>query len=344
MKKRTLIDNLLAFILLFFTLSSCSKPKQEQSEKIRCEQSIKQLEVKVYDLNNLMEYDSSLLLIHQMQECKKLTPEEYFKTEIIKSLTYKRLFDYTKVFQCLNKAQAFANKTTNKNYYLNQVKCEQAYAYFDITRYEIAESLMRELEKDDFFGINAENQAKIIMQIGYLHFKDKNYFAANKILDSALLLLEKSCPRDLPMIYGKKIELYGETKELEKMHQSFEKGIQYADSFKIEKYRIYLFDLLWKSHAKNKNYKEAFATIKSYDSLNTIYDKQMHLDHLYSLERKFNLNKKENALMHAQHTISKQKSYVTILVLCFILFIVLLISIFLFNTRQKIIKERKMQK
>ena len=51
--------------------------------------------------------------------------------------------------------------------------------------------------------------------------------------------MKKSSPCDLPMIYGKKIELYGATSNNEKMMYSYNKSIRIAGSCKILKYNLY---------------------------------------------------------------------------------------------------------
>lgn len=331
-------------ILCLTLLFSCStKNELPKKNNTICSLSIEEIEEKVYELNNLQEYDSSVFYLNTFLTCS-INQDEIHQSYIVLSLTYKRLFDYPKVLECLDNAETHAPYCSNPRKAMNQVICEKAYANFDIQEYNKADSLMTILSLEKFQGINLEHQAKIKMQLSYLMFLQEKYREAEIGYDDAIENLAKAQARDLPMIYGKKIELYSKTKQFDKLLESYNKGINYADSFKIDKYRLYLTDLLWKAYYEHQDFKNAFLKLHSYDSLHTLYNQKQHLDLLYSLEKKYNLNKKEQQLVKAQHTISRQNTIATILILVFVLAGLIVISIFLYNAKQKSVKEKNLQK
>ena len=199
--------------------------------------SVKDLGQKTFELNNRFLYDSSLIILNQRLTNSESTEDDKFYCCLYKSYTYKRLFDYPSTHKYLDEAYTHALLSEHKDKYIAIIRSERAYAYFDVQAYKKADSIMHILANNRYAYIDSASIARLQMQKGYLLFLEKKYTAAEKTYDQAIAIMQKTTAYDLPMILGKKIELYGAMNALDKMKMTYNMAMQYADSFKIYKYQ-----------------------------------------------------------------------------------------------------------
>ena len=255
-------------VLLLVLLSSYYTNAQIKSLKvIRLENAVQQF-------NNNNEYELSFKKIIEFLNSKDITNEDAYYGNLFLADTYKRIYDYNNVLVYLDKVQSFAEKiTVNKPYYLDNSKCQKAFALFDIQHYKEADSLMEILAKTNYVNINARAQSILLMQKAYLYYLDKNYNEAEKQYDFAIAQMKSSSPCDLPIIYGKKIALYGAMNNRKKINECYILGLKYADSCKIIKYNLYLAEMMRNTHKDLlKDYKTAYFYFDKYDSIYTIFN------------------------------------------------------------------------
>lgn len=304
-------------------------------------QELAVLERKVYELNNKARYETSVTLLHKFLKRASIQPEEAFYGNLFLSYTYKRLYNYDAVFSCLEKAKLQALKTKNQPLYLSNYYCEKAFALFDVSRYREADSLMRILEKDDFKYLNAENQAKIIMQQAYLLFLAKKYAKAQILYDKALLKLEKASSCDCPMVLGKQIQLYAEMGNRKKMEESFRRSIDIADSCHIIKYKIYTVEMMKEAAKGMKDYKGALDYFDQFLKLSDEYKAKENIDKISELEAKYNAHEKEQQLALNQQTISASNRLIVLLITLIVLAILITMLWFTIQRRKKIERNRE---
>lgn len=268
------------FLSLFFILwANTSLHAQSQA--------VLDLEKRVYGLNNAFKYDSSQIEIQNFLQKKDISNEDKYYAYLYLSYTYKRLFDYESTLYNLDKALAFGLLTPRKAYFNANIICQKALALFDISRYHEADSLMQLLAKNKYQHLNEEYQSKIIMQEAYLLYLGKKYLKSEQKYDVALALMQKASPCDLPMIYGKKIELYGKMQQKSNLMNAYNLSLACADSCHIVKYAIYTQEMYFKVLKEEGEYQKALAIRESYDSLNNLYNKQEHLDKLTQLDKQY---------------------------------------------------------
>lgn len=303
--------------------------------------SVTLLEKKVYELNNKAEYESSLKNILDFLNAKPISNEDAYYGNLFLSETYKRIFDYNNVLLYLNKAENFAKKiSTNKQYYLDNLTCQKAFALFDIQHYDEAKLAMQGLALNNYINLSSESQAMLLMQDGYLSYLDKNYSLAELQYDSAIRKMQPINPCDLPIIYGKKIALYGAMNNEAKMQLSYQQAVHYADSCHLTKYNLYAAEMIRNAYQKMNKYDLAFKYFTVYDSLNTIYNADGFKDKLQELKVKYETNKKEQAIFLNEQTIIGNKRLIALLITAIgtlILMIALYIAI---QRRKKLVKEK----
>jgi signal transduction histidine kinase len=254
------------------------------------------LEQQVYELNNQFKYDQSINLIREYLNKPNLSNEEYYYANLYLSYTHKRLFDYKNTLKYLDIALSYGKKTPRKDYFIANINYQKALALFDISQYKEADSIMQKISKNKYQYLDEEGQAKIMMQEAYLRYLNQDYDQANLIYDRAIDLLKVAKPCDLPMIYGKKIQLYGATKQDTALYNTYRTALRYADSCNVYKYTLYITEMMSIAFLKQGNYKNAYVYLCDFDSLKSIYDDKEHLDKIAELDAKYQISLKDYEL------------------------------------------------
>ena len=293
--------------------------------------AVLELEKKVYDYNNAFKYDSSQVAIQQFLSKESLTNEEAYYAYLYLSYTYKRLFDYRSTLYNLDQALKYGLQTDEKAFFTANILCQKALALFDTHRYIEADSLMKILNRSNYQYLNEEYQAKIIMQEAYLLFINRQYTLSETSYNRAIALLQKAAPCDLPMIYSKKIELYGAMQNDSLLYDAYHRALASADTCGIYKYTIYTIEMMYKTFARKKQYQEAYFFRNEYDSLNLYYQEQDYLGKLAELDKKYQSSLKDYTLT----TQRKQMFYLTGIALLLLAGLVLLAFLYAFLQQQR---------
>ena len=156
--------------------------------------------------NDALQYEKSIAVLTTIIADENASAFDKYYAFLLKSHTYKRLFNYPKTLEALNDAYEIGMESDKKEEVKNTILAEKSFVYFDNQDYEKASGLMTELAKANYKYVDLEDKSWIIMQEGYLFFLDKKYNKAEKKYDDAIALLSKYAPFQLPNIYGKKIE------------------------------------------------------------------------------------------------------------------------------------------
>ena len=138
-------------------------------------QNIEEIEKEVHTNNKRQKFEASISLITEHLDNTEINSYDVYKLYILKSHTYKSLFNYDKTLENLDIALKEGLKSNKKEEVIANVKAEKAFAYFDIQKYKEAATLMEELKNSNYNYLELETTAYIIMQDGYLDFLNKNY-------------------------------------------------------------------------------------------------------------------------------------------------------------------------
>lgn len=260
------------------------------------ENSIDTFHSSILENNRKGDFKKSIELITAFIQENKSDNYLLYKAYILKSYTHKGLFDYDQTFKDLELAYSYGVQSKNKEEVIANVYLEKAYAYFDIAKYKEAKGMMLHLKKTNYMHIDSADIAGMLMQEAYLEYLDKNYSKAEKIYDEAIVLMSKANPKNLPIIYGKKIQLYTATNQNDKLNEAFQLGLQSAKANKIIKYEVYMHEQIREKQMQNGNWKAAFYSYKKIDSLLTIYNANDKNEQLKLLEKDLEIQKKDNAI------------------------------------------------
>lgn len=255
--------------------------------------NITQLEANVLKLNDELKYTESVKIIDTFIKENKNNNYNLYGAYIQKSFTYKRLFDYKSAMRCLDLALKIGIKTNKKNVVIAEINAEKSFILFDLQEYEKSGILMNELRKHNYEYLDNNRKAYLIMQDGYLSYLKKEYKDAIYKLDLAQLILEKYNNRDLPIVYGKKILLFGAMNDSSNAKKSFKLGLFNAKKYNLIKYQMYLYEVYRNQFAMRKDYKNAFFAFEKYDSLNTVYNIEENKGKIKIFEKDLNLKQKE---------------------------------------------------
>jgi signal transduction histidine kinase len=299
------------------------------------------LETEVEALNKDAEYETSLKRILEFLSSKNISNEDAYYGNLCLSSTYKYISDYDNVLLYLDQAEEFAKKiTTNRQYYLDDVAFQKALALFDIQHYGEAKVLMQTLAKNNYENLDMRSQAMLLMQEAYLSYLDKTYEESERQYELAIEKMRRSSPCDLPIIYGKKIALYGAMNDEAKMQQAYDQAFHHADSCHISKYNLYAAEMMRNTYQGMGNFERAFRYFTVYDSLNTIYNADGFKVKLQELEVEFETDKKEQAIHLNEKTITGNRRLIALLIMVIVALLLLIALFFAFQRRRKLEKEK----
>lgn len=299
--------------------------------------SILNLNKQITAYNDALQYEKSIATLSGIISDENTSNYDKYYAYLLKSHTYKRLFNYTKTLEALEEAYKIGLESDKKEEVKNTILAEKSYVYFDTQEYNKAAVLMRELAKVNYKHINLDDKSWIIMQEGYLYYLDKNYSKAEHKYDEAIAILEKHRPSQLPNIYGKKIELYNKMKLYKKRDISFYTGLQFAKKHNKIKYEMYLYEVLKKTYESNNDYKNAFQTQQKFDSISKFYNSIENNGKVEIVEQKLEKEK--------QNLVLKNEKYVKYMLFGCIVFLIILlyfiVKLYLSNKARRILAEKE---
>lgn len=287
-----------------------------------CQQSSSgTLSDKIYHYNNNFQYKKSQDTLLKLIENAQLSPGDQVEINILLSITYKRLQDYISVKYYLSRADAISRENKLTELY-NEINAQYAFAYFDTQDYDKSAGIMQLISKENYKNLSEDDKAKIMMQQGYIYYRQKDFRQSRNYYQQASSLMQKNSNCDLPIVYGKQIQLYFSLNDPDRAHQYYQLGIDKAKECRILKYEIYLAEVMMNFY-KEKN--DADSTLKFttlFDSLNKVYKPSENLQLLHL-----------NRDLKAQETEQKMKKSNTVIIIMYSLAILILCIVIYFIVR-----------
>lgn len=242
--------------------------------------NITKLSKKIYEYNNRLQYRKSQDTLLDLLEKDGLSAKEQIEINILLSLTYKRLQDYTSVAYYLTASKKIAQEHKLIECQAN-IDAQFAFAYFDVQNYKRADKLMQYISSHNYKFLNNDDKSKIMMQQGFIKYIKKDYKVAEDYYYKASSLMQKNTPCDLPIIYGKQIQLYFTRNDLEKAGHYYKLGVEKARRCHILKYEIYLAEVMMNLYKERKDAQNSFRFTNKFDSLNKEYKPSENLQQLH---------------------------------------------------------------
>lgn len=319
------------FVLLLFMVSLGSF---SQSNKM------KELEHQVKVYNDSLKYEKSIALLSNVINDSKSSDFEKYYAYLLKSFTYKRVFNYPKALHYLDMALEIGLKTDQKELVKNTILAEKCFIYFDTQDFKKSELLLEQLKGLNYKHLTVPTKCWIIMQDGYIKMLDKKYKESEQILDRAIELVASDSPENLPNIYGKKIELYNKMGLFDQRDYAFKEGLRLAKKYNKVKYEMYLYQVMRNIFQENKDFENAFYTQKKYDSIVKFYDAVDSNGKLELAEKKL---EDENRKLKEENT--KYIDYILYgVIVSLVLLLYFIIRLYLSNKARRLLAEKENQR
>ncbi|WP_118972960.1 tetratricopeptide repeat-containing sensor histidine kinase [Taibaiella koreensis] len=322
------ISNLLLLLILLFSM-----PARGQ------QQYVKDLEQNVYHLNNEFKYDESITTIRNFLATAKSNDDRYYGFLFL-SFTYRRLFDDLVALRYLDTALAYGLNTARRDYYQHNIACQKSMILFNLQHYEAADSIMKVVANSNYKDLSVSDQAKIFVQEGYISFRNKNYSAAEEKYQKAIKQIKTASPCDLPLIYGRQIQLYAAMRQPGRMDTSFRLAIKAADDCEIAKSKLFAHEMMVQAYYAMGDYKNAYLYLRKLEALTRQYDTRAHLEKMTALDKKYQTKEKETKLLLQEKQIQEKNFFIVLLTGSFIVIIILGLTGFLVRRQHRLKREK----
>lgn len=281
--------------------------------------SINKLTQEIELSKNLGNHEACIKLVCNFLAQPDVTSAEKYEAYLLKSAIYRRLYKYEHALHFLDRAFQEGIKGNDRATVEQEIKAERSFIYFDKQAFELSEKLTTELESTGYRNLKPEYLLFLYTQKGYFLLKRKEYDASEKILSKAFNLSKKHFPAELPIIFGKQIELYHHTGNIEKRDLAYKAGIQSARQARNIKYEFYLEEVMKNVFSSSKDYKNAFVHQQKCDSLFSLYNSNLNSSKVELLEQQ---------LKTQEYTYGLQKKhYIVVTTAVFALLLLLLLFI-----------------
>lgn len=168
------------------------------------------LEQRIYELNNRLRYDSSMLILRNFLSDSASSAEDRFYGNLFLSFTYRRLLDYPSTFRYLNLAADAGAASEQPEKFLQKSLMQESLVRFEMQEFRVADSLMQVLKRQNPSYLDSTELMELQIQDGYLALRRKDYARAETILLGALAIAARIAPCKQPQVYNKLVALYAE--------------------------------------------------------------------------------------------------------------------------------------
>lgn len=291
-------------------------------------------------LNDSHRYEESIIKLEKIINAGSSSPYDRYQAYIQKSLTYKRLYNYTGALNNLDLALIEGSKSKHKEEVETRILIERIFIRFDLKQENEFTALMKEVKPENLHYINRETRAFYESILGHLQMRKDNLTEADKHFDHAIRLLEKENPRHLPNVYRIKVALYNKMHLPQPAMKAYERGLYYANKYNMDIYRIIMYETILNYYVSNEDYKNAYFAQKKVSEERTKYNAGNRSGQLNILENKLLQQRKDMELKQGKKI---QYLYASVMVLLCILLLVLFKLFKLNRQRQVTIEDENKQ-
>ena len=249
--------------------------------------NLESLEKEIVTYNRAGKHMVSQKKLSEILLTNDLSAEERANILYLMATTYRRVNDYLMCIDYLERSQAIAKKLPKENTLLMRIDHEFAYVYFDTKDYEKSGEAMKHIAEQNYKTIDPEDKAYILMQEGFLLLKENRYGETEKKYTEALAIMEKVSHCNLPMAYGKMMELYGRKKEISKVEGMYDQAYKIADDCGILKYKVFLAAELESIYKENDLFTQAYEIGLKADSLRKLEDQGNVISEMHIIDKAY---------------------------------------------------------
>lgn len=291
----------------------------------------------IMELNNNYEYEQSIEILEDIIDNPKSSAEDLYYANLLKSQTYKRIFNYPSAIIYLDLALEEGLKTDRKEEVKTRILLEKMFIQFDLLKFDETKEYLKEIEKRNLDAIDPTTLAFYYNVVSVMHMREGEYDEAENIINKAIEMLKAREPRHLPIVYSKIIGLAKHLDNLEMAQEAYDSGMYYADTWNMDIYKIQLFHDMSEFYASRGDYKNAYEYIKLGSQLVGSYNAPYQSGKLNIFETETLKQRKEQELKNKRNTL------VLVVALSFILLVLIavLYRLFIVTNRKKDLIEKE---
>ena len=236
------------FFLIFFSGISL------QGQSIDTQKLYKEIS----DLNRNYNYELSIVKLENIINDRKSTAYDKYYAYLLKAQTYKRVFNYPSTLDNLDLAYKEGMKTDRKKEVDTRIRIEKMFIDFDLLNFDKVPQHLAGIDKSTLPLIDGTTLSFYYNVIAVMDIREGNFEAAESALQEGISTLEKTDPQHLPGVYIKLIGLAESLNDSEMARSAFDKGMYYAEKYKMDIYKIRLFFEYSHFFVARQDYKNAY--------------------------------------------------------------------------------------
>ena len=249
--------------------------------------NLQQIKETINTNNDHFQYEKSMVLLNQLLDQDTVSPYTRFELYLLKSNTYKRLFNYEEVFQNLRIAELEGLKSNKKEKVKNIIRVERALAYYDTQNVAMGQRLIKEVVRNKFKDLSIEQKVFVLIMEATALMGNHQMLESESKLQEAQAIASIHCPRELPLVLAKKTVLYNKMKLSQKQNEAFQLGLFYAKKYKILKYEMYMYEVMKYICIENNDNASLKYYQRKFDSLDNAYNAIIYNGKITLVEKKF---------------------------------------------------------
>ncbi|MBF8148899.1 helix-turn-helix transcriptional regulator [Winogradskyella sp. F6397] len=230
--------------------------------------------------------------------------KDIYNAYLEKYIIYKGLFNYTQAIENLELARNVGLLTNDKEKVETRYKVERLLVHFDLLEFDKVIEMMPTISESNIKYLDVETQGFYYSALAYMDIRQENYVEGDQYLNKALKILEKGAPKHLPLVYRKKISLYKKQGLHDKVIESFDKGLYYAEKYKVDIYIIAMYDDISFYYSEIGDFEKALEATREVGKLATKFNGNNKSGRLQLLEKKL-LEQRRNRENENQNKIRK---------------------------------------
>ncbi|ERJ58891.1 LuxR C-terminal-related transcriptional regulator [Sphingobacterium paucimobilis] len=236
------------------------------------------------DLNDKREYEKVILKLEHILNDKEATAYARYNAYLQKTLTYKRLYNYTGALRNLDLAVAEPVPDRLREEVDFRVQIERLFVYFDLQQQKEFEAIFKSIDQNKLRLLPAETQSFFVCILAIVAMRNKDYAAADMELNRAIEIQKADNPKNLPSIYRIKVRLFQEMGNHDAALKAYKDGMFYANEYDMAIYKIIMEETITRYYEHIKDYKNALYSQKRVSEARTNYDANNQVGKLNLIE------------------------------------------------------------
>jgi DNA-binding CsgD family transcriptional regulator len=218
----------------------------------------KKLYQEISDLNRNYNYELSIVKLENIINDPKSTSYDKYNAYLLKAQTYKRVFNYPSTLDNLDLAYKEGMKTERKKEVETRIRIEKMFIDFDLLNFDKVPQHLAKIDKSSLPLIDGTTLSFYYNVLAVMDIREGKLKEAEKSLYEGIKVLEETDPQHLPGVYIKLLALAENLNDIEMARSAFDKGMHYAEEYKMDIYKIRLYFEYSHFFVAREDYKNAY--------------------------------------------------------------------------------------